>query len=369
MARIVLIGPVKPFRGGIAHSTTLLAEKLSKKNELLVLSFSRLFPKLLYPGKFQREKGAPPKGIRTEFCIDSVNPVSWVKAVRKIKEFGAGVVVFEWWTTFLAPCYWFIASKANARVSVVCQNVLPHEKNSIHSFLTRAFLSKADSFVTLAKSDEKLLRVIIPSARVRTIIEPTYESITGKKAVPKKQARKKLGLKGKNFILFFGFVRPYKGLEYLLKAMPLVEKNVHLMIVGEFWEPREKFKALIRELGLGKRVKIVDRYVSDKETALYFGAADCVVLPYVSSTESGIIQLAFGYNKPVITTSVGGNPDLIEHGKNGLLVEPEKPAELAKAINHFYGRKLEQKFKREMKKKTKEFKWNKEKEKIVLGEF
>ncbi|MCX6802575.1 MAG: glycosyltransferase [Candidatus Diapherotrites archaeon] len=286
MAKVVLISPVKPFRGGIAHSGTILAERLAEKNDLLVLSFSRLYPKFLYPGKFQKESGKPPKGINAEFSLDSVNPFSWAKAVRRIKEFGPDVVVFEWWTTFLAPCYSYIAGRVRpARVSVVCQNVLPHEGSGIHSFLAKSFLSRADSFVALARSDEKILKSIVPKAKAKTIIEPTYESVTGRKAVPKKEARKRLGIKEKNAILFFGFVRPYKGLEFLLRAMPSVRKDIILMIVGEFWEPREKFEALARELGLEKRVRIVDRYVSDSETALYFGAADCVVLPYTSGTE------------------------------------------------------------------------------------
>jgi len=252
---------------------------------------------------------------------------------------------------------------------VVCQNVLPHEESAIQSLLTKSFMSKADSFATLAKSDEKVLKSLVGKVKMKTIIEPTYESITGKKAVPKNTARKKLKIKSKNVILFFGFVRPYKGLEFLVEAMPLVREDVQLLIVGEFWEPREKFEEMIRELGLKERIRIVDRYVSDKETALYFGASDCVVLPYNSSTESGIIQLAFGYNVPVITTDVGGNPDLIENGKSGFLVKPKKPMKLAEAINKFYSKKLEAKFKKEMKKKAKLFKWNKEKENAVLGKF
>jgi glycosyltransferase involved in cell wall biosynthesis len=221
----------------------------------------------------------------------------------------------------------------------------------------------------LAKSDLKALKSLLPGAKAMAIVEPTYETITGKKAVQKKQARKRLGINEKNAILFFGFVRPYKGLEFLLKAMPSVRKDVLLMVVGEFWEPREKFEALTKELGLGKQVRIVDRYVSDSETALYFGAADCVVLPYVSGTESGIIQMAFGYNIPVITTRVGGNPDLIENGEDGLLVEAGNSNALAGAINAFYSKKMEPDFRKEMKKKKKIFAWNNEKEKAVLGEF
>ncbi|MFH1234462.1 MAG: glycosyltransferase, partial [Candidatus Diapherotrites archaeon] len=179
-----------------------------------------------------------------------------------------------------------------------------------------------------------------------------------------------LGIK-KPGILFFGFVRPYKGLEFLLRAMPevLAEKDIELHIVGEFWEPKEKFTALIEELGISKNVKIVDRYVSDEEAALYFTACDAVVLPYVSSTESGIIQLAFGHNTPIITTSVGGNVDLIENRKNGLLVPAQDPEALAKAILEYYGKGYEKKFKKAMLGGMKKFEWTKKKENAVFGLF
>jgi len=373
MARIVLIGPVRPYRGGIAHSTTILSEKLAKGNDLLVLSFSRMFPKILYPGRFQREKGPSPKGFKTEFTLDSINPLSWARAVKRIKEFKADVVIFEWWTTFLTPCYRYIARrvKPQSKVSVICQNVLPHEKISVHSFLSKLFLGQAGSFVTLAKSDEKLLKKLIPGAKAKTIIEPTYDSLVGLKKATKSSAKKKLGIRQGKALLFFGFVRPYKGLEYLLKAMPaILEKNdCRLMVVGEFWEPKEKYSVLIEELGISEKIRIVDKYVSDKSVPLYFGACDAVVLPYTSSTESGIIQLAFGYNTPIITTRTGGNPDLIEDGKSGLLVRPRSAKELAEAVNLFYSKKLEGRFRKEMQKKKKIFRWNKEKENAVLGKF
>ncbi|MEM0360077.1 MAG: glycosyltransferase [Candidatus Diapherotrites archaeon] len=370
--RVAVIGPIEPFRGGIAHSNTILCKKLAEKNQVLALSFKRLYPKILYPGRFQKEKGSPPKEFQSEFLIDSINPLSWKKTVKKIRKFKAEIVVFQWWTTFLAPCYWFIANKLkeNCKISVICQNVLPHEKSAIHFFLAKSFLKKAESFVTLAKSDEELLKKIFPSAKVKTIIEPTYEVIIKKAKISKKNAMKRLGIK-KPAILFFGFVRPYKGLEFLIKAMPkvLAKKDIELHIVGEFWEPKERFSKMIEELGIAKNVKIVDRYVSDEEAALYFAACDAVVLPYVSSTESGIIQLAFGHNTPIITTSVGGNIDLIENKKNGLLVEPQNPEALAKAILEFYEKGLEKKFKKAMLEDRKKFAWTKEKEKAVLGLF
>lgn len=369
--RVAVIGPVKPFRGGIAHSNTILCKNLAKKHILLAISFKRLFPKILYPGRFQKEKGKASKEFRTEFILDSINPLSWLETAKRIKEFNADVVIFQWWTTFLAFCYWFLARmlKKHCRVCVICQNVLPHEESLLHLFLTKFFFKQAHNFVTLSKAEEKLLKKIMPEASVKTIVEPTYEKIVGLKRVPKAKARKMLGIKHAKVLLFFGFVRPYKGLKYLLKAMPKVLKkhNCLLLIVGEFWEPKEKYLELIRELGIENNVRIVDRYVPDDEVALYFSASDAVVLPYTSSTESGIIQLAYGYNLPIITTSLGSAPDVIEHGKSGLLVKPKSVKALLNAINYFYDKKLEKKFRKEMKKRKKIFEWTEEKERAVLG--
>jgi len=369
--RVVVIGPIVPFRGGIAHSNTTLCKNLAKNNELLAISFKRLFPRILYPGRFQKEIGEAPKEFKTEFIIDSINPLNWSKVVKRINEFGADVVVFQWWTTFLAPCYWFIARrlKKKCKISVICQNVLPHEKSSMHLMLTKIFFGQVDNFITLSKAEENTLKAVMPNARIKTIVEPTYEEIIGAKRLQKSVARKKLGIKHKKVLLFFGFVRPYKGLRYLLEAMPIFLKKHDCLVIiaGEFWEPKEKYIEIIERFGIKKNVLIVDRYIPNEDVALYFSSADAIVLPYVSSTESGIIQLAYGYNLPIITTDAGGNTDYVDDKKTGLIVEPCNSKALANAINYFYDKRLEAKFRKAMKEKRKIFEWNKEKEKAVLG--
>jgi len=371
MTRIVLIGPVKPFRGGISHSTTALCKNLAKNNELLVISFSRLYPKFLYPGKFQKEKGSAPKEFKTEFTLDAVNPFSWARAARKILDFKADVVIFPWWTTFLAPCYWFIARRVKKRckISVISHNVLPHEGSKIHLPLAKAFLGKGGTLIALSKSNERTLKSILPKAKVRLITEPAYSNIVDFKKIPAEKARKRLGISQKKVLLFFGFVRPYKGLEFLVKAMPAVLKKHEclLLVCGEFWEPAEKYENLVKELGIGKNIRIENRYIPDKEASLYFNAANALVLPYTAATNSALLQLAYGYNLPVITTHSGCNPELIKNGKSGLLVNAKNSPELAKAISRYFDKKLEKKFQKEMEKNREIFKWNKEKEKVVLG--
>jgi glycosyltransferase involved in cell wall biosynthesis len=368
---IFVIGPVPPFRGGIAHSNSILCRNLSKRNKVRILSFSRMFPAFLYPGKRQKEAGGK-KTKGAEFIIDSVNPLNWLKIFLRIKREKPDVVVFQWWTTFLAPCYFTIAALTRlftkAGVYVVCQNVLPHEKSFFDSFLTGMFFRAADCFITLSKNDVGQVKALVPEAKVSYLAEPTYDSAIEDSRISKHEAKKKLGIKGKA-VLFFGFVRPYKGLDYLIEAMPLVLKDadVTLVIAGEFWKGKGRHGKRIRELGIADRVKIIDSYIPDKEVINYFRACEAVVLPYTSSTESGIIQLAFGFNTPVITTAVGGNADYLRNGVNGLLVPPENAKKLAQAIVSYYKKNLENKFKANMIKGKETFSWTEEKEKVFLG--
>ncbi|MEW6295743.1 MAG: glycosyltransferase family 4 protein [Candidatus Diapherotrites archaeon] len=377
--KVIVIGPIKPFRGGISHSNTITCTTLSKKHKVKVISFKRLFPKLLFPGRFQKEK-VPQPNINIEWIIDTLNPFSWVKAVKLIEKEKPDIVIFQWWTTFLAPCYYFIARKikGKTKISAITHHVLPQQETGrnfyvsfvINKFLTKMFFRQIDNFLVRSNADKNKLLSLMPHAKVECLIEQTFlEEFKPKKKVSKKQAREKIGLKEEKNLLFFGFIRSYKGLRYLLEAMPLILKkhDVKLMIVGEFWENKNEYLKKIEKLGIKEKILIVDKYVSNEEAVLYFTAADAVVIPHTYISESGIIQLAYALNTPIIATKVGGNPDFIENKKTGLLVEPKNPKKLAEAIDYFYSNNLEKKFKKAMKKKEKIFKWSKEKEKILLG--
>ncbi len=370
--KVFIIGPVSPYRGGIPHSNTVLCENLSKKHPLLSISFSRLFPKFLYPGRFQKEKSSSKKFKSIEL-IDSINPFSWEKCVKLIKKEKPAHVIFQWWSTFFFPCYSYIAARIKdiTTVSVVCQNVLPHEEGKIHSILTKIFFSNAHHFTVLSKEDLQILKRLMPDAKARHLIEPTTERVFGGKSYSKAESKNKLGLRGKN-ILFFGFVRPYKGLEYLIRAMPLLIKKFNdltLLIAGEFWKDKKKYISLIKKLGIERNVKIEDKYIPNELVPVYFIASDAVILPYISSTESGIIQVAYGLQTPVIATAVGGNYDLIDDKKTGLLVPPKNAKKLAEAIEFFYKNNMEEKIKRNMADKKDIFSWTKEKEDILFGDY
>jgi glycosyltransferase involved in cell wall biosynthesis len=371
--KVFVVGPIYPFRGGIAHSNRVLCENLSKNHDVTAISFSRMYPKILYPGKEQKEANIDDSfSVRTEYALDSMNPLSWLSVADRIKKERPDWVVFQWWHTFFTPMYWTIAKfgkNPKTRFSVVCQNVLPHEESRIHEKLTRLFFKKIDYFITLSSSDRAILKQLMPSAKSNWITESTYEKQFGK-SPSQAQARKKLGITG-DALLFFGFVRPYKGLKFLLDAMPQIlraKPDITLMIVGEFWNDKQEYLDRIERLGLKERLLIVDRYVANDEVPAYFAAADAVVLPYVSSTESGIIQLAYGLNTPVITTAVGGNVDLIEHGKTGMLCKAEDAADLARVVLEFYEQALRAPIKDGMTKNADLFRWTPAKEAVFFNQ-
>lgn len=362
--KIIIIGPLPPYRGGIAHSNYILCNNLSKNNELTAINFSRLYPKFLYPGKFQEIGKQQKTSFKVLNQLDSINPLSWIKVFLTIKKEKPERVFFQWWHTFFTPAYFTIAVLTkfftNTKTGMNIHCALPHEEGFIHKVLTGIMFRAIDSFNALSKSNMKDVLRLKRNADVKFIPEPTYSDY-----FPQKFIRNGV----KNRILFFGFVRKYKGLHYLLDAMPTVlekKPELKLDIVGEFWHDKSDYTEKIRKLGIGKSIKIIDKYVKDDEVAGFFADSDAVVLPYVSSTQSGIIKLALGFKTPVISTDVGGNKDIIKSGVNGLLVKPRDSEALAKAIIEFYEKKLNKKFGKEIIKDIEELKWSKEKEKIFL---
>lgn len=372
--KIFIIGPLPPYRGGISHSNAVLCKNLSH-HEVTCISFKRQFPAFLYAGKNQKDPSAAPFSGKVKFIIDSINPLTWFKAYQVVKKEKPSLLTFQWWTPFFFPCYYVIASlakKEGIRLSAVCQNVAVHEtgmQQKVAKVLTRVFFKKMDFLITLSSSDKKEAKKLSPKTPVEYMIEGVYSQQMGER-IPKEKAKKILKMSGKN-ILFFGFVREYKGLPFLLQALPniLKEMDVTLHIVGEFWEPKQRYIDEIRKRGMENSVKLVDRYVTDDEAVLYFSAVDAVVLPYTSSTESGIIQLAYGINTPVITTAVGGNVDVIDDKKTGFLVPPKDSQALCNAILEFYNGRYEERIREGMKRKKGIFSWNDGKERVFLGKF
>jgi glycosyltransferase involved in cell wall biosynthesis len=360
--RICLIGPTFPFRGGIAHYTTLLSRHLAEEMEHdhLLISFARQYPSWLYRGSSDRDTSAHPLRAEAEYLLDPLRPWTWQRAQRRIGDWRADLVVIPWWVPFWAPAWSILARRIKRlrpapRLVYVCHNVLPHEPGRLDRLAMRVALSPADGLLAHADSEATELRRHFPGKRVCASPLPSYAAL-GQAApdnpLPNLPA-------GQPLLLFCGFVRPYKGLDVLLDALPpvLAQQPVHLLVGGEFWEGEGDYRAQIAQLGLESAVTLVNRYLPDEELAAYLHAADVVVLPYRSASQSAIVPLAFGHNRPVITTSTGGLAEAVEHERTGLVVPPDDPQALAAAINRFLAEDLGPAFRANIAREKGRFSW------------
>lgn len=361
--KIDLIGPSYPFRGGISHYTTLLYRNLRRKHETQFHAFKRQYPQWLFPGDTDKDNSANPiKEGGVENVLDSMNPLTWWKVFLRIKKRNSELVIFPWWVFFWTPQFWTIATLikkfTRAKILFICHNVVGHESNKINEKCTRFVLKKGDYFIVHSGKDLENLKKVRPNANIKLSFHPTYE-VFHSKCITKEDARKQLNIEG-NTILFFGFVRPYKGLNYLIEAMPMIIKrvNVNLLIVGEFWEGEEKYRDQINNLGLEGNIKIINKYIPNEEVGLCFAACDLVVLPYASATGSGIVQAAFGCNKPVVSTNVGGLPEIINNKKTGYLIPPRDSKKIAEAIVSFYKEEKEEEFVGNIIQQREKFSWD-----------
>jgi glycosyltransferase involved in cell wall biosynthesis len=338
--RICLIGPTYPYRGGIAHYTTLLAQHLAQDpaHEHLLISFTRQYPAWLYKGSSDRDTSRRPLQTEAEYLLDPLNPLSWRRTWRRIGAWQPDLVVMFWWVPFWAPAWSLIARAVKRmrpapRLVYICHNALPHEASRLDHLALRAALAPADALLVHAESEAAALRQLLPGKPVVVSPLPTFAGV-GAVAAPLPVAAPS----DRPLLLFCGFVRPYKGLDILLDALPLVlaQQPVHLLVAGEFWDGEGSYRQQISRLHLDEHVSIDNRYIPDEELSAYLQAADVVVLPYRTATQSAIVQLAFGHGRPVITTNVGGLAEAVEHGRTGLVVPPEDVEALAGAINGFF---------------------------------
>ncbi len=328
--RLAIIGPVFPLRGGIAQHTTMLHRAAGPMTNLLTISFTRMYPAWLFPGQSEADpsfKGQKEPGV--EYIVDSLNPLTWHRAVNRVLKHRPEIVVIPWWTIYWTFCFWYLSSRfrrAGIKVIFLCHNVVDHESAFWKIFLSKQVLKQADSFLVQSKEDREKLQKLLPRAEIIYQPHPLYNQFPKPADIQERRA----GLE----ILFFGFVRPYKGLDMLIEALGLMpsEDDFFLTVAGEFWRGKNEIVQKISQKSLQEKTEIIDRYIPENEVADLFQRADIVVLPYQSATGSGIISLAYHYNKPVIVTRVGGLPDVVEEGKTGLIVSPGSPDELAAAL-------------------------------------
>jgi len=357
--RIVLVGTAFPLRGGIAHYMALLYRHLAKRHDVQIVTFTRQYPKLLFPGKSQEERGGD--AVPSEQLIDSINPLTWYSAAKAIARKKPDLLIFKYWLPFFGPCFGTISMLVRrwtgAKVLFICDNIVPHEKRPGDRPFTRFAFRFVDFFIVQSKGVENDLRLFQPNARYKLVPHPVYELFgTG---ISKAEARRKLGLTDERVILFFGYIRRYKGLHTLLDAMPKIlgRLKVKLLVVGEFYDDEQKYREQITANGLQGAVQVISDYVPNDQVGSYFCACDVVVLPYVSATQSGIVQIAYQFDKPVIATNVGGLTEVVIDGKTGFIVAPEQPAEVARAVLRFYEENREDEFVREVREEKKKYSW------------
>ncbi|NTV62925.1 MAG: glycosyltransferase [Oscillochloris sp.] len=344
--RISVVGPTYPFRGGIAHYTTLMVRQMrAVGHEALLYSFTRQYPRWLFAGRSDRDPSNSPLRVDCEYILDPINPFTWWRLYRRVRADLPDVLILQWWVPYWTPCLTAIASlvKHNTAIKIIfiCHNVVPHEGGGvIDRRLALTVLRRGDALVVHSEQDRHRLLALLPNARVVKTHHPTYADLALQSTRGAHHLRQDLGLPpDAHLLLFFGFVRPYKGLEYLIQALPLIRAQglkVHLLVVGEFWTAPEFYQRYADEFAVSDMITIINRYVPNEELRPFFEASDVVVLPYVSATQSGVVQLAFGFGKPVITTRVGGLYEVVEDGVNGLVVPPQDERALADAVVRYF---------------------------------
>jgi glycosyltransferase involved in cell wall biosynthesis len=340
--RICLVGPTYPFRGGISHYTTVLCRELRSRHEVYLVSLRKQYPRWLFPGRTQKDESREVLAVDNDPVLRPLHPPSWSRAYRRIVDFGPDLVLFQWWHPYFAPCFGALARRlvrrAGIRTAYLVHNARSHERSPIERILTAYALRAPSCFVAHSEEDRRGIERVRPGASIEIGPHPAYDVFRADDGLAPEEARRRLGVPEAETLLFFGYVRRYKGLPLLLDALARVreKRDCRLLVVGEFYHDRRETYEKIRDHRLAGAVTLVDRYVPNEEVRLYFASADLVVLPYRSASQSGVAQIAFSFGKPVVATRVGGLPEVVEEGITGLLVPPDDTVALGDAIETFF---------------------------------
>lgn len=338
--KVAIIGPVYPYRGGIAHYTTSMATQLKLSGyEVEVISFIRQYPQWLYPGTSDKDNSKEPLQVNAKFLIDPIYPWTWTKAVREINNFNPDLIIFQWWTTFWALSFAFIKyflKRKNHKIVFLIHNILPHEVKSWDKILTKLSISGADQYIVQSENEYIKFKSVFPSCSPLIFNHPVYD-IFYNGNITQLEAQMKLNLPSSDntkYLLFFGIVRPYKGLMFLIEAFKFLENdfpNLRLLIAGEFWQSINKYKKKLQDLDLEKKVHIFDYYIPNEEIPYLFKASDIFVAPYINGTQSGAMKIALGYGLPIVGTEFVID-NSIRDANNFWVAEPGNSKSLANEI-------------------------------------
>ena len=362
--RVVIVGPAYPLRGGLATYNERLARAFQEEgDEVRIVTFSLQYPDFLFPGQTQFSTELGPVNLEIEVSLNSVNPFSWLKVGRKLRAERPDLVIFRFWLPFMGPALGTVArlvrGNGHTRVVAITDNVIPHEKRPGDGPLTRYFLSACDGFVTMSRSvlsDLQRLGFGRKPALYRP--HPLYDNFGPIKS--KSEALAALGLSdATGYLLFFGFIRAYKGLDIMLEAFAdkrLVAMPIKLIIAGEFYEDAAPYEALIQRYNLGERIIRATDFIPNEKVVDYFCAADLIMQPYKNATQSGVSQIAYHFERPMLVTDVGGLAELIPDGVVGYVVPPT-PVAIADAVVDFYAAKRGESFAAGVREQKKQFSW------------
>lgn len=343
--KIIIIGPAYPLRGGgiSTFNERLAREFIDEGSDTTIYTFSYQYPSFLFPGESQYSTDPPPEGIPIEIKINSINPLNWIKVGNEIKKIKPDIVVVRYWMPFMAPCLGTILRriKKNKHTKIICiaDNIFPHEKLPGEILLTKYFIKPVDAFITMSEKVLSDLYQFTKNKPAQFIPHPLYDNFGT--IISKEEARKKLGInQNDKIILFFGFIRKYKGVDILLNAIKILDneskiENLKLLIAGEFYDDEKNYQALLNDPEIKDHLILHTHFISNTDVKFYLCSADCVIQPYRSATQSGVTPLAYHFEIPMIVTNVGGLPALVPDKKVGLVAEPNAESIANKIIEYF----------------------------------
>ncbi len=342
---IIIIGPAHPLRGGLASFNERLARQfITEGHQTTIYTFSLQYPGFLFPGTTQYSSEPAPDDVKINACINSVNPFNWIKIGNQIKNLHPDLIVVRYWLPFMGPCLGTILRrvKKNRHTKIVCiaDNIIPHEKRIGDTAFTKFFIKPVDAFITMSEKVLKDLKIFTNTKTARQVAHPLYDNFGER--IDKTEARNKLGIdKDLSIVLFFGFIRKYKGLDILLDTIKIIKEQhatippVKFLIAGEFYEDRAPYEKQIAALGIEDMLILKTDFIPDSEVKYYLCAADMVVQPYRNATQSGVTPLAYHFEVPMVVTDVGGLPALVPDHKAGLVAEPNAK-DIAEKIQTFF---------------------------------
>ncbi len=369
--KMILVGTAYPYRGGLAVYNERLARSFQDEGyEVEIWTFTVQYPNFLFPGKTQFSTESAPDGLVIRRVLNSVNPFNWLKVGRRLRKAGADLVVMRYWIPYMAPSHGFVARRARknktTKVVSILDNIVPHEKGLADRLLARYFMNSLDGGVTMSKSVLADAQAIDAHKKVEFCPHPLYDNFGAK--VSREEALEFMQLDPQyRYMLFFGIIRDYKGLDLLLKALAderLRKMKVKLIVAGEFYNNEEQYHLLEQQLGISEQLVWRSQFVPDSEVKYYFNAADIVVQPYKSATQSGVTQIAYHFDNPMLVTDVGGLKEIVPDGVVGY-VTPVEPKEIASALVDFFEHQRYDAFVRNIQVEKQKYSWNRMVEALV----